>query len=72
VQFGGLSPKEQLQLQSLLLIVPLLVREKLLGADSAGTAFWGFWGAVGFLAGFNERWAYGLVGRGATSRKGGG
>jgi hypothetical protein len=32
VQFGGLSPKEQLQLQSLLLIVPLLVREKLLGA----------------------------------------
>ncbi|WP_405542022.1 hypothetical protein OG478_08315 [Streptomyces phaeochromogenes] len=41
-------------------------------ADSAGTAFWGFWGAIGFLAGFNERWAYGLVGRGATSRKGSG
>ncbi|MCX5603119.1 hypothetical protein OG418_42895 [Streptomyces phaeochromogenes] len=37
-----------------------------------GTAFWGFWGAIGFLAGFNERWAYGLVGRGATSRKGSG
>ncbi|MEU9957592.1 hypothetical protein [Streptomyces sp. NPDC050982] len=41
-------------------------------ADSAGTAFWGFWGAIGFLAGFNERWAYGLAGRGATSRKGSG
>ncbi|KAA0921312.1 hypothetical protein [Streptomyces apricus] len=38
-------------------------------AASAGTAFWGFWGAVGFLAGFNERWAYGLVGRGGTARK---
>ncbi|MEV7343467.1 hypothetical protein [Streptomyces sp. NPDC093544] len=28
-----------------------------------GTAFWGFWCAVGFLAGFNERWAFGLLDR---------
>ncbi|MFD3924724.1 hypothetical protein [Streptomyces sp. NPDC058614] len=34
-----------------------------------GTLFWGFWGAVGFLAGFNERWAYGLVGREVTTRQ---
>ncbi|MFD5626616.1 MULTISPECIES: hypothetical protein [unclassified Streptomyces] len=29
----------------------------------AGTAFWGFWCGVGFLAGFNERWAFGLLDR---------
>ncbi len=45
-------------------------------AASKGTAFWGFWCAVGFLAGFNERWAFGLLdrpgsrtGRAAPSRK---
>jgi hypothetical protein len=41
------------------------------GADAAakGTAFWGFWCAVGFLAGFNERWAFGMLNR--QSGKGG-
>jgi hypothetical protein len=34
------------------------------GGTSEGTDFWGFWCAVGFLAGFNERWAYGFLGRG--------
>ncbi|MFF4545100.1 hypothetical protein [Streptomyces sp. NPDC001435] len=37
-------------------------------ADGAGTAFWGFWCAVGFLAGFNERWAFGLLDRSRTDR----
>jgi len=32
-------------------------------AAAKGTAFWGFWCAVGFLAGFNERWAFGLLDR---------
>lgn len=32
-------------------------------AEGQGTAFWGFWCAVGFLAGFNERWAFGLLDR---------
>jgi hypothetical protein len=38
------------------------------GADAAakGTAFWGFWCAVGFLAGFNERWAFGILNRQGT------
>ncbi|MDG4864392.1 hypothetical protein P8605_40235 [Streptomyces sp. T-3] len=31
-----------------------------------GTRFWVFWCAVGFLAGFNERWAFGLLHRKAT------
>ncbi|MFF4101959.1 hypothetical protein [Streptomyces sp. NPDC001903] len=29
---------------------------------------WFFWGSVGFLAGLNERWAYGLVRRGGDPR----
>ncbi|MEU9175895.1 hypothetical protein AB0C90_03360 [Streptomyces sp. NPDC048550] len=29
---------------------------------------WFFWGSVGFLAGLNERWAYGLVRRGGEPR----
>ncbi|MER7463069.1 hypothetical protein [Streptomyces sp. NPDC097981] len=29
---------------------------------------WFFWGGVGFLAGLNERWAYGLVRRGGEPR----
>ncbi|KPI17593.1 hypothetical protein OV450_2369 [Actinobacteria bacterium OV450] len=32
---------------------------------------WFFWGSVGFLAGLNERWAYGLVSRGGEPRPGG-
>ncbi|WP_229913700.1 hypothetical protein [Streptomyces capitiformicae] len=39
------------------------------GGSGAGTDFWGFWCAVGFVAGFNERWAYGLLGRESTSKK---
>lgn len=31
--------------------------------DGQSTAYWGFWCAVGFLAGFNERWAFGLLDR---------
>ncbi|MFJ2828039.1 hypothetical protein ACIPC1_10600 [Streptomyces sp. NPDC087263] len=31
--------------------------------EGQGTAFWGFWCGVGFLAGFNERWAFGLLDR---------
>lgn len=38
-------------------------------STESGTVFWGFWGAVGFLAGFNERWAYGLVGREVSTRQ---
>ncbi|MFE0513861.1 hypothetical protein [Streptomyces sp. NPDC058964] len=37
--------------------------------DGAGTAFWGFWCAVGFLAGFNERWAFGLLDRSRPDRR---
>lgn len=33
-----------------------------------GTDFWGFWCAVGFVAGFNERWAYGLLGRDTAAK----
>ncbi|MDH6108701.1 hypothetical protein P3T36_002378 [Kitasatospora sp. MAP12-15] len=29
---------------------------------------WFFWGSVGFLAGLNERWAYGLLRRGNEQR----
>ncbi|MFK0044105.1 hypothetical protein ACIQU4_08355 [Streptomyces sp. NPDC090741] len=32
---------------------------------------WFFWGGVGFLAGLNERWAYGLVRRGGEPRPAG-
>jgi hypothetical protein len=39
------------------------------GRPGDGTDYWGFWCAVGFIAGFNERWAYGLLGRDATARK---
>ncbi|MGW1215088.1 hypothetical protein ACWD5F_36230 [Streptomyces sp. NPDC002499] len=35
-------------------------------AASKGTAFWGFWCAIGFLAGFNERWAFGMLNRPET------
>jgi hypothetical protein len=38
------------------------------GSAVKGTDFWGFWCAVGFVAGFNERWAYGLLGRDATTK----
>ncbi|MEV0222788.1 hypothetical protein [Streptomyces sp. NPDC050704] len=33
------------------------------GSSAKGTEFWGFWCAVGFIAGFNERWAFGLLRR---------
>ncbi|GAA3787064.1 hypothetical protein ACFS5L_05010 [Streptomyces phyllanthi] len=39
------------------------------GRPGDGTDFWGFWCAVGFVAGFNERWAYGLLGRATAPRK---
>ncbi|MFD7713966.1 hypothetical protein ACFV6E_35845 [Streptomyces sp. NPDC059785] len=48
-------------------ICPAAGRE---GSADKGTKFWGFWCAVGFVAGFNERWAYGLLGRDATSKPG--
>ncbi|PWI13825.1 hypothetical protein DI272_06425 [Streptomyces sp. Act143] len=38
------------------------------GAPVKGTEFWGFWCAVGFVAGFNERWAFGILGRDAARR----
>lgn len=38
------------------------------GSAAKGTDFWGFWCAVGFVAGFNERWAFGILGR-ETTRK---
>jgi hypothetical protein len=38
------------------------------GSAAAGTEFWGFWCAIGFLAGFNERWAFGILSRDSTRR----
>ncbi|MEV0174226.1 hypothetical protein AB0I00_24290 [Streptomyces sp. NPDC050803] len=38
------------------------------GSPAKGTDFWGFWCAIGFVAGFNERWAFGILGREATRR----
>lgn len=40
------------------------------GSAAAGTDFWGFWCAIGFVAGFNERWAFGILSREATRRPG--
>ncbi len=40
------------------------------GSAAKGTEFWGFWCAIGFVAGFNERWAFGILGRDATRRTG--
>ncbi|WP_327351677.1 hypothetical protein [Streptomyces sp. NBC_01304] len=39
------------------------------GSAAKGTDFWVFWCAVGFLAGFNERWAFGLLHRQAKTTK---
>ncbi|MFI7407220.1 hypothetical protein ACIBU0_00850 [Streptomyces sp. NPDC049627] len=39
-------------------------------AAAAGTDFWGFWCAIGFVAGFNERWAFGILSRDSTRRPG--
>ncbi|KKD09211.1 hypothetical protein TN53_03655 [Streptomyces sp. WM6386] len=40
------------------------------GSAVKGTDFWGFWCAIGFVAGFNERWAFGILGRDSTRRPG--
>lgn len=40
------------------------------GAAAKGTEFWGFWCAIGFVSGFNERWAFGIVGRHSSGRAG--
>ncbi|MFC5213735.1 hypothetical protein [Streptomyces coerulescens] len=40
------------------------------GSAAAGTEFWGFWCAIGFVAGFNERWAFGILSRDSTRRSG--
>jgi hypothetical protein len=37
------------------------------GSAVKGTDFWGFWCAVGFVSGFNERWAFGILGRNSTA-----
>lgn len=37
------------------------------GSAAKGTDFWGFWCAVGFVSGFNERWAFGILGRNSTN-----
>lgn len=55
--------------------VPATAAEVCLPAGSAaapvaGTEFWGFWCAIGFVAGFNERWAFGILRRDATSKSG--
>ncbi|MGV9455423.1 hypothetical protein [Streptomyces sp. NPDC003635] len=38
------------------------------GSAVKGTDFWGFWCAIGFVAGFNERWAFGILGRESTRK----
>ncbi|MBC2902315.1 hypothetical protein [Streptomyces cupreus] len=38
------------------------------GSAAKGTEFWGFWCAIGFVAGFNERWAFGILGRESTRK----
>ncbi|MFC8242723.1 hypothetical protein [Streptomyces chartreusis] len=38
------------------------------GSAAAGTEFWGFWCAIGLVAGFNERWAFGILSRDSTRR----
>lgn len=38
------------------------------GSAAKGTDFWGFWCAIGFVAGFNERWAFGILGRESTRK----
>ncbi|MFI1356206.1 hypothetical protein ACH4TV_21910 [Streptomyces sp. NPDC020898] len=40
------------------------------GSAAKGTEFWGFWCAIGFVAGFNERWAFGILGRDSAGRTG--
>ncbi|KUL41897.1 hypothetical protein [Streptomyces regalis] len=40
------------------------------GSAAKGTEFWGFWCAIGFVAGFNERWAFGILSRDSTRRSG--
>ncbi|MDF3147566.1 MULTISPECIES: hypothetical protein [unclassified Streptomyces] len=40
------------------------------GSAAQGTEFWGFWSAIGFVAGFNERWAFGILSRDSTRRSG--
>ncbi|MFF3346232.1 hypothetical protein [Streptomyces sp. NPDC002779] len=38
------------------------------GSPAKGTDFWGFWCAIGFVAGFNERWAFGILARESTRK----
>lgn len=40
------------------------------GSAAKGAEFWGFWCAIGFVAGFNERWAFGVLGRDSAGRTG--
>lgn len=51
-------------------IVPVFELPATTGSAVKGTEFWGFWCAIGFVAGFNERWAFGILGRDSTSRTG--
>ncbi|WP_199854874.1 hypothetical protein [Streptomyces dioscori] len=37
------------------------------GSEGVNTSFWVFWCAIGFLSGFNERWAFGLLNRSSRS-----
>ncbi|MGW2384162.1 hypothetical protein [Streptomyces sp. NPDC001658] len=43
--------------------VPVTTAEICGTGNAAGTEFWGFWCAIGFVAGFNERWAFGILRR---------
>ncbi|NEB02697.1 hypothetical protein [Streptomyces sp. SID13726] len=50
--------------------IPTTAADVCLPAGQAvpGTRFWSFWCAIGFVAGFNERWAFGILRR-DTPRK---
>ncbi|MEW2567926.1 hypothetical protein [Streptomyces sp. NPDC047070] len=47
--------------------IPVATADICGGGEGANTSFWVFWCAIGFLSGFNERWAFGLLNRSPRS-----
>jgi len=57
---GGIVP---------VLEVPATAAEICAAGRATGTEFWAFWCAIGFIAGFNERWAFGILSRDVTTKR---
>ncbi|MFD0305890.1 hypothetical protein [Streptomyces sp. NPDC127119] len=47
--------------------IPVATADICGGGEGTNTSFWVFWCAIGFLSGFNERWAFGLLNRSSRS-----